>query len=72
MKDRIWPYFENYKVFTEDSAKRREILNWTGSKKDAFYFYPKSMGGGIHIDIIIDKRMIKRAEKFLGIKRDTD
>ena len=61
-----------FKCYSEDTDLMRRILSWHGSKKGAIY--SREDGVMITFDVIIPKRLVKRACLILGIalKKDSN
>ena len=55
-----------YKCYSEDRPLMAQIKSWDGARQGASY--SRSDGVLITYDVIIPKRLVKRACKILGIK----
>lgn len=61
----------HYKCYSENTTLMRQIASWDGCRKSAIYY--RQDGVMITFDVIIPKRLVKRACRLLGIslKKDT-
>ena len=61
----IWKWFNSeYKVYCETKEQYDEMMSWSGSDHGSVYYYPD---GHLEYDVIIPRRHIKRAVKFLRL-----
>lgn len=66
----IWKFFEgDYKVHCRSREHAKEIGWWSGSVRDAVYFYPD---GHIEEDVVIPARQLRRAQILVGQRTEPE
>jgi len=65
MKSEIWPWYRGfYKVYLEDSEKKRQIAGWQGCKEHCKYFLPDGRQGW---DVIFPSRLYDKVARIVSL-----